>query len=372
MIPLGIIWKRIKDVKAGEVLGEDIYDSRSFVLLMKKNTKLTQGDIKQLADREINWIPIYVEDDAESLSDEYYEVFEVETSTKKKSFSEELPTVLPEKMYDEYIEVISNFVEDLRIGNRIDVSKVTNTCIGIVDYLEKQKDVILNFFSSHNLGFLRKHLINTSVLSVIIGDALNLQRHRMISVAKVALLHDIGWAFIEDNFQDIEPEGMAVPEEIFKKHVLVAVEVIRKNGENFLTPEEMNGILQHHERFDGKGIFGRKGKSVNWISRIVQIADAYDSLTSQITSKEAINPYQAAYWIINRSGIFYDPEFVNAFFKVFGVYPPGTKVELSDGRRGIVVKVLPNAPLRPVVKIGNFELDLSKSSQLWIRGVVFE
>lgn len=372
MIPLGIIWKRIKDVKAGETLGEDIYDSKSFVLLMKKNTTLTQNDINQLADREINWIPIYVEDDNESLNDEYYEVFKVEVSTKKKSFSEQLPLVLPERMYDEYIEVISNFVEDLKIGNRVDISKITNTCIGIVNYLEKQKDIILNFFSSHNLGFLRKHLINTSVLSVIIGDVLNVQRHKLISVAKVALLHDIGWTFIEDNFLDIEPETV-VPEEIFKKHVLIAVEVIRKNDEKFLTSEEINGILQHHERFDGKGIpFGRKGKSINWISRIVQIADAYDSLTSQITGKEVINPYQAAYWIINRSGIFYDPEFVNAFFKIFGVYPPGTKVELSDGRRGIVVKVPPDAPLRPVVKIGNSELDLSKLPQLWIRSVVFE
>jgi len=369
---LGIVWKRISEVKAGEILGEDVYDNRSFLLLLKKKTVLTDNDIKQLSDREINWIPIYVDDETETIDKEYYEAFKAEVVRKKRSFSDQIPTVLPEKMYDEYIGVISDLVNELKIGNRVNISKLTNTCISIVDYLKKQKDKILNFFTSHNLGFLRKHLVNTSVLSVIMGDVLNLQRHKLISIAKVALLHDIGWAFIEDDFSDIETT-LELPKEVFKRHIIVAIDVIKKNDENFLTFEEINGILQHHERFDGKGVpFGKKGKSINWISRLIQVADAYDSLTSQVAGREAVSPYQAAYWIINRSGIFYDPGFVRAFFKICGVYPPGTTVELNDGRKGIVVRISPNAPLRPVIKIGEFELDLSKTRDAWIRGVVLE
>jgi len=369
---LGIIWKRTEETKAGEVLGEDIYDSKSFVLLMKKQTVLSESDIRQLLDRGINWIPLYVDDESELLDREYYEAFRIETIKEKKSFSDQLPTVLPEKMYDEYIEGISDFVEELKIGNRVDVSKITNTCIGIVDHLKKQKTRILNLFSSHNLGYLRKHLVNTSVLSIIIGDFLNLPRYKLISIAKVALLHDIGWAFIEDDLSDIG-STQKLPFDLFKKHVVVSIDIIRKNDEKFLTLEEANGILQHHERFDGKGIpQGKEGKAINWISRLIQIADAYDSLTSATLGKEPVEPYQAIHWIINRTGIFYDPEFVNIFFKICGVYPTGTKIELNDGRIGTVIRSNPNAPLKPVVMVEGLEVDLSKTRDIWIKGVVFE
>lgn len=371
---MGIIWKRAEEVKEGEVLGEDVYDSNSFILLMKKQTVLDESDIKQLLNRGISWIPIYVDNEDEFLDKEYYEAFRIETVKGKKSFSNQLPPVLSERVYDEYIEGISNFIEELKIGSKVDVSKVTNTCIGIIDHIKREKTRVLNLFSSHNLGYLRKHLVNTSILSIIMGDTLNLPRYKLISVAKVALLHDIGWAFIENDFSDIDTnESKSFPLDLFKQHVMIAINITKKTDENFLTLEEINGILQHHERFDGKGIpYGRKGKAINWISRLIQIADAYDSLTSAVLQKEPIKPYQAVHWIINRAGIFYDPEFVRLFFRICGVYPTGTRVELNDGRIATVIKANPNAPLKPVILVEGLEVDLWKSRDIWIRGVVLE
>ncbi len=55
--------------------------------------------------------------------------------------------------------------------------------------------------------------------------------------------------------------------------------------------------------------------------------------------------------IIEGSATLFDPDVVDAFCKVVAPFPAGTSVELTDGRKGIVVSVPDQALDRPVVRI---------------------
>jgi hypothetical protein len=47
----------------------------------------------------------------------------------------------------------------------------------------------------------------------------------------------------------------------------------------------------------------------------------------------------------------YDPEVLTPFIRMMGVYPPGSAVELTDGRYALVVSVNSLRPLKPRIVI---------------------
>jgi HD-GYP domain-containing protein (c-di-GMP phosphodiesterase class II) len=55
----------------------------------------------------------------------------------------------------------------------------------------------------------------------------------------------------------------------------------------------------------------------------------------------------------------FDPDCVSAFVKVFGIYPPGTKVLLSDYRIATVIASKKDNELQPLLQIGNQIVDLA-------------
>jgi len=77
-----------------------------------------------------------------------------------------------------------------------------------------------------------------------------------------------------------------------------------------------DGILCHHERWDGKGYpQGLKEKDIPRISRILNIVDAYDIMTHSTVYKSAIPHEDAIDEIISCSGKQFDPYYAREFVK---------------------------------------------------------
>ncbi len=75
-----------------------------------------------------------------------------------------------------------------------------------------------------------------------------------------------------------------------------------------------DGILCHHERWDGKGYpQGLKEKDIPRISRILNIIDAYDIMTHNTVYKNAIMHKDAIDEIIGCSGKQFDPYYARSF-----------------------------------------------------------
>jgi HD-GYP domain-containing protein (c-di-GMP phosphodiesterase class II) len=77
-------------------------------------------------------------------------------------------------------------------------------------------------------------------------------------------------------------------------------------------------ILHHHERFDGRGYPHRvRLGDLPATVRIVQVADAYDALTSDRPYAPPVSPRRAMAEISRCSGTQFDPEMVEALRRVF-------------------------------------------------------
>lgn len=108
---------------------------------------------------------------------------------------------------------------------------------------------------------------------------------------------------------------------------------------------------------------------------MVAIADRFDKLTNPIDYRRAISPSEALAVMWTKEKSAYDTVLLQLFVRAMGVYPPGSIVQLSDGRVGAVVTSAPtDNPLSPQIMIHEPEvprrqaiiLNLARDSSLHI------
>jgi putative two-component system response regulator len=154
----------------------------------------------------------------------------------------------------------------------------------------------------------------------------NIQR-----IVKASVLHDIGKIGIPDMVL-MKPTRLKPEEfELMKSHCSIGAKAIQKAlGKYFknttgYSPEEKPSLLiffeeairiimNHHEKWDGTGYpFGVKGEAIPLSARMMTLADIFDALTTRRVYKEAWSFESAVEWITSNSGIFFDPEIIEAF-----------------------------------------------------------
>ena len=144
---------------------------------------------------------------------------------------------------------------------------------------------------------------------------LEYDREFMETIQLSALLHDVGKIGIKDQILN-KPSKLTEEEfEIMKTHVMIGATIVKPvTGLSHLS----DGILYHHERFDGKGYpAGLKGTDIPIIGRIVNVADSYDTITTARAYKAATSPKEAFEELLKCAGSQFDPEIVEIFYQAW-------------------------------------------------------
>jgi len=358
---MSILWKRVGEVKSGEILADDVYDGRTFVVLLRKGTILDDNNIELLKKRKVLRVPILFGERSEEPSDTL--ALRVEEKITEYILPD-VPTMIDERVYKEALEDVRDIVRKIMELEALDVEKFRNVSNKLVVEIMKKDERIVNLLRKHATGFLYKHLVNTGALAGFIAHEMGMPRHIIAITCRAALLHDIGLSLLKGEESGVEEEKGEL-----KVHPVVGSYLLKKYSDE-LEREVIDGVLHHHERFDGKGFpIGLKGKRIPVISRILQVADAYDTLTSDIPGYQGMPPYYALKWIVEHAGRIFDPDIVSSFLRITGVYPTGTKVLLTDGRTGVVLG-RSEKYLCPIVRVENEDIDLCKRRDIWIEKVI--
>jgi HD-GYP domain-containing protein (c-di-GMP phosphodiesterase class II) len=171
---------------------------------------------------------------------------------------------------------------------------------------------------------------------------------RLAKIALGLLLHDIGKLAVPAAI--LGKPGALDDDEwaVIRTHPRVGSEMLGHDV-SFLIRAV---VKQHHERWDGRGYpDGIAGESIHQFARIAAVADVYDAVTSERVYKASKTPCEGVAIIERGAGTQFDPEVVGVFSRVVLPFPPGTDVELADGRTGLVVDVDPAAPYEPTVRV---------------------
>jgi diguanylate cyclase (GGDEF)-like protein/PAS domain S-box-containing protein len=158
-----------------------------------------------------------------------------------------------------------------------------------------------------------RHAENVSRLCGFIGGLLELNPVRISELELLGLVHDIGKVGINPGIA-LKPAQLNMAEwSEIKRHPEIGYHIISSSG-------EMAGIaaavLTHHEKYDGSGYpEGLKGKDIPLMARILTVANAFDSMTTDRAYKKRMSRQEALRELAACSGKQFDPDIVAVFVK---------------------------------------------------------
>jgi len=160
-------------------------------------------------------------------------------------------------------------------------------------------------------SFLEGHSERVSRLAVAIGTEMGLGDEEISNLELGGLLHDIGMIGVSDTIIN-EARPLDNSEyDIIKQHPADGKRMIG------LIPhlqQVLSSILSHHERFDGSGYPEKlRGTQIPLAGRVIALADVFDALTTDRPQRKRMESKDALSYIVDQSGISFDPEIVSIF-----------------------------------------------------------
>jgi len=155
-------------------------------------------------------------------------------------------------------------------------------------------------------------------LSLMAGSSLSLSPEEMEHLEYAAILHDIGKIFIDVRILN-KPDALESSERIIiREHPAIGANLLKKIP--FLE-KASNLVLYHHERYDGKGYpEGLKGEEIPMGARLIAVADAFDSMTTDRSYRPALDIDRSMSQLKEGSGTQFCPVAVEAFISGFRTY----------------------------------------------------
>jgi len=219
---------------------------------------------------------------------------------------------------DELLMIVESALEcyQLKIDNENLITDLKDLFSGTVKAIIEALDAKDSFTlgRSRRVAFYALKIVNKMALSPA----------EVSKIELAGLLHDIGMIGVAE---DILNKTQKLSDEEFEKikmHVHYSVKIL----EDIKQLCEITEIIKyHHEYYNGCGYpFGLKGEQIPLGSRIIAIADAYDSMVSKRAYRDSLTSEEALKVIEQGAGKQFDPDLV----EIFKLVLPEAVQEIQD------------------------------------------
>lgn len=249
----------------------------------------------------------------ESEKDKYNNFLEthIQDIIKEKNLTlDEKTDIIYEASTDLTKELYSNpdALKNANLSENI-ITPILETVLSSQDTISSYIKIIEYDYYTHT------HSLNVSIYALCLGAELKLDKNKLTSLGRSALLHDIGKSKIDPKI--VNKNGMLSDEEyeIMKKHPSYGYELV--NSYNILDEDILDGIKHHHEKIDGRGYPDHLShKQIGLFPRIISICDVFDALTTQRSYKKAMHSYDALTLMKTSMSAHFDTKFLNTFIKM--------------------------------------------------------
>ena len=190
-----------------------------------------------------------------------------------------------------------------------------------------------------------KHSVDVATMAMIIGRQYGLSQKEIHDLGISGLLHDVGKSKIPNEV--LNKAGRLTDEEfaLMKQHTLLGFEILKKRNE--FSDSIMRGVLQHHEKINGKGYpLGNSADKIHLYAKIISVADIYDALVTERPYKSAFAKGDAIEMIMAMTEEL-DFNAMKSFLATVILYPVDSIVHLSNGENAKVIENNPENCLRP-------------------------
>lgn len=156
-----------------------------------------------------------------------------------------------------------------------------------------------------------EHSKRVSELCEFIAEKLQMSTMEVQRMRIAGLMHDIGKIGIPERILNKAGRLSDTEWEQILRHPEIGFRILSASNE---FTDISTAILEHHERWDGKGYpRGLSGNSISLQGRIITIADAFDAMTSERSYKMPMSVQAALEEIHRCAGSHFDPDLARLF-----------------------------------------------------------
>jgi putative nucleotidyltransferase with HDIG domain len=350
----------VRELRVGMYIHLDVgWMSHPFPLSsFKISSKEQIGTIQQLGLRSVRWVP--------EKSDPPHELpapgqgargagpSAAEIEAQKKAQREALQAqraaqAVCERQYGEAAKAwrdLSDSVDADPDGARERAEALTRA---LLDKMLGQQELCIRLLTEGAGDKATAHALNVTIVSLLMGRVFGFSEAEMTDLGMGAMLHDIGKQQLPGRLHYPDEKFTSVEHALYREHVAHGVALGRKMA---LAPGALLVIAQHHEQADGSGFPQQlQVERMSNAARIVALVNRYDNMCNPSVLSKTLTPHEALSLLFAQGKQKFDVTMLNGFIRMMGVYPPGSIVQLTDDRYGMVVSVNSSRPLKPRVLV---------------------
>jgi len=307
------------EIKVGEPLVSDVYDSQGVLLLQTGYIIETSTQLKILMARGIFHV-------SDKISDE--------SPIGKSDLREEVsPFQLIDQIYARLEKLLCLSTPETE---KDFPAKIMSLCRSLQQACTQDADATLSTILLGTDGrYSIKHSLDVAIIGELIGQAMAMPVAERLSLIAAALTENIAMTSLADTLYAQDAPLRDEQREKIHNHPAGGVEKLRSFGVN--DPLWIDTVLKHHESPDGKGYpDGLKGKAVPVAARLIAIADFYCAKIAGRSYRPPLSSHKAMQFIFPAGDSRIDKSLVELFVKTLGIYLPGTYIQLKNNQIAVV------------------------------------
>lgn len=299
-------------------------------------------------------------DELDRLSDEGGTATAKTGGKQKKTADEntilQLPDILTHsELYTEYLAIILTldiFLNDVKKRKPISARPIDGIALRLRNLIAADRPLVISFILSAHIPErdMAKALVDSAILAETIANFMHLPEDYIDDIVLGSLLHDCGMMRIPDAILNKKTALSDTEMQTVAAHTIYGYKAAL--SEFVYTERVAMLVLEHHERWDGKGYpNGLDKDSIEIGARIIAVVDAFVAMTAHKAYRNALLGYDAMKTLLADKGRRFDYEVIKAMIQSIGVYPIGSIVLMNDTSIVRVVGIAPEAPLRPLIRV---------------------
>lgn len=342
-IPIGAL-------KVDTFFSEPVFIDQRYILLVPE-TPVTQALINHLTEWEIR--EVFSEGVAKEATtgEDGFGTEEVDDVVAAHSAGDRENVEKVSVYFEQFLKYVESVYTKYVTKNEINLKELSDRVKVLCDSIGENRKYILRVIGKviPSSNYLVNHSARSTVIAIVLGSQLKVPPHRLIELGVASILHEIGMVRLPPQLYMADRALNPQERKAITTHPILGYNILKEK--QFPLAVSLTA-LEHHERMNGTGYpRALSGDKVSLYARIVAVACSYDAATGARPYRAAKESYLGMMDILRNEGKQYDPAVIHALVYAFSVYPIGSYVLLTNGKKAQVVDVNADNPRYPIVLV---------------------